>query len=323
MIWTAASAISASASWGRMRRMETILATSLSLLLSLFPPDASLVFISLKILYLTSSASPLSLTQNCFLCFLLNTLYLSASPFSLSLRSTRRSLSSAGWLIVTPQLRGWHMHQSLTNPTWSPETHSSTRNSPYFLLSLSVFLSSFSIALQAFDRQPHADGWKFDQSKQKIIMWYGAFCVELIRKVFSSHFHTWSASKFLLFSISVSSLLSLRLIRHFHTAVAGKGQLLSVDCIALFSWMASLQGHNSRSAWRKNDTDFKSSVKCLFTPVQLSSRNRTISFSSAYEVATTVLSMGTGRILKLFPARIQENKSWANKWVMFFGGHNI
>lgn len=40
--------------------------------------------------------------------------------------------SSAGWLIVAPQLCGWHMHQSLTNTTWSPETHSSTKNASVF-----------------------------------------------------------------------------------------------------------------------------------------------------------------------------------------------
>lgn len=53
---------------------------------------------------------------------------LSVSPslFHPSLRS------SAGWLIVAPQLRGWHMHQSLTNTTWSPETHSSTKNASVF-----------------------------------------------------------------------------------------------------------------------------------------------------------------------------------------------
>ena len=37
--------------------------------------------------------------------------------------------SSAGWLIAPPQLCGWHLHQSLTNPTRSPETHSSAENS--------------------------------------------------------------------------------------------------------------------------------------------------------------------------------------------------
>lgn len=43
--------------------------------------------------------------------------------------------SVAGWLIVAPQLCGWHMHQSLTNTTWSPETHSSTKNASVFFLS--------------------------------------------------------------------------------------------------------------------------------------------------------------------------------------------
>lgn len=52
MIWTAASAISTSASWGRIR-METILATSLSLLRSLFPLDGSLCLFHSK-----SSISP-------------------------------------------------------------------------------------------------------------------------------------------------------------------------------------------------------------------------------------------------------------------------
>ena len=137
MIWTAASAISASASWGRMRRMETILATSLSLLLSLLPPDAS-VFISLKnplSHHLCFSALPHAelFFSPCFIFFSLrprlNTSYLCASLFlslspSLSLPPFSPFPSVAplpGWLIVTPQLRGWHMHQSLTNPTWSPE----------------------------------------------------------------------------------------------------------------------------------------------------------------------------------------------------------
>lgn len=173
MIWTAASAISASASWGRMRRMETILASSPSLLLSLFPPDASL-FISLKILYLTSSASPSSLTQNCFLCFFLslsvrprlNTSYLSASlSYSLccSLFPSHPSLpSSAGWLIVAPQLCGWHLHQSLTNPTRSPETHSSTKNS-----SISSSLYHSRCVLSFWQTATSKWAAKFDQREQK------------------------------------------------------------------------------------------------------------------------------------------------------------
>lgn len=65
--------------------------------------------------------------------------------------------SLLSWLIVAPQLRGWHMHQSLTNTTWSPETHSSTKNvSVFFLSPLLSFrlchLSMSSISLQSDTR---------------------------------------------------------------------------------------------------------------------------------------------------------------------------
>lgn len=82
--------------------------------LPLFPLDALLCLYGSK----KSSISPFFPTSSA------PYLPLSVSPslFHPSLRS------SAGWLIVAPQLRGWHMHQSLTNTTWSPETHSSTKN---------------------------------------------------------------------------------------------------------------------------------------------------------------------------------------------------
>lgn len=111
MIWTAASAISASASWGRMRRMETILATSLSLLLSLLPPDAS-VFISLKnplshLLCFSALPHAELFFSPCFIFFSyrprLNTSYLCASlSVSLSLL-----LSFLRFHPSLPFLAGW------------------------------------------------------------------------------------------------------------------------------------------------------------------------------------------------------------------------
>lgn len=121
----------------------------------LFPLSLPLVFLDVllclfrkknggKILYFTSSASPLLSAPYLPLWF-------SPSLFHPSLPS------SAGWLIVAPQLRGWHMHQSLTNTTWSPETHSSTKNASVFSLSLLLsfrlcHLSMSSISLQSDTR---------------------------------------------------------------------------------------------------------------------------------------------------------------------------
>lgn len=89
--------------------METILATSLSLL-SLFPPDASLcVYFAQNPLSHLLCFATLPHAELFSLLFSsprprLNALYLSAS---VSLAPFHPSLpSSAGWLIVTPQLRG-------------------------------------------------------------------------------------------------------------------------------------------------------------------------------------------------------------------------
>ena len=153
MIWTAASAISASASWGRMRRMETILATSPSLSI---PSGCLSLLISLKNPLLSHL---LSLSRTVFFPFFL-ILYisvcasLSLSPFHLS--------ASAAWLIVTAQLHGWHMHQSLTKGNMEPRnTFIHKKMSSWLYLYSSHRSPSFNLS---------ADVGKFDQSKQKIII---------------------------------------------------------------------------------------------------------------------------------------------------------
>lgn len=98
---------------------------------------------------------------------------------------------------------------------------------------------------------------------------------------------------------------SLPLIPHF---AASRGWAPSVDCIAPLL-LDSLASGTQRSLYIKEKWGWlwkRRAVSIYTSAAQL--RNGTISFSPAYEAATTVLSMGTvvlSQVLDLFPARCQ------------------
>lgn len=225
------------------------------------------------------------------------------------------------------------MHQSLTNPTWSPETHSSTENVSVFflstLLSLCLFLPPFSARETTWVHLTTCI-WSFLLNRKSHggpALWVTIASNTILRsteKVFStcsgSIFHDkcchraysichdvlLSRSAFLNPSV-LTLFTSLCLILHFS---ASKGRAPTLDCITPLFCAALFQGHSSRSLHQEKKWYWlwKQRAVSIYTRTA-QPRNRAISFNLAFEAATAALSMGTvvlSQAVDLFPKKCQE-----------------